>query len=97
MSRCGRRSAVFGPVVFRTVLSIRVGRKVYNGSVRLSRRAPWSYGAGFGFWDLTPGVEMTLRVSAPGYADEEQTVRPASGPQTAMLFTPRPLVSVVRD
>jgi|RhiMetdeSRZDD1v2_1073273.scaffolds.fasta_scaffold2485797_1 hypothetical protein len=56
----------------------------------------WSFG-GFTFRDLTPGVEMTLRASAPGYADEEQTVRPSSGPQQAMLFTPRLLVSVGRD
>ena len=56
----------------------------------------WSFG-GFQFSDLTPGVEMTLRASATGYADEEQTVRPSSGPQQAMLFTPRLLVSVGRD
>jgi hypothetical protein len=40
---------------------------------------------------------MTLRASATGYADEEQTVIPSLGPQAAMLFAPRLLASVVHD
>jgi hypothetical protein len=33
----------------------------------------WAYGGGFVFKDLTPGVEMTVRASAPGWSTEEKT------------------------
>ncbi len=36
----------------------------------------WDYGGGFTLTDLTPGVEMTLRASAPGYRPEQQSVTP---------------------
>jgi len=48
----------------------------------------WAYDGGFVFKDLTPGVEMTLRVSAPGFIVQERTVVPSLGPQTAVLFAP---------
>jgi hypothetical protein len=48
----------------------------------------WAYDGGVVFKDLTPGVEMTLRASASGYAAQETTVVPSSGPQMAVLFTP---------
>lgn len=48
----------------------------------------WAYGSGFMFENLIPGHPMTLRASAPGYADEEVTVVPSSGPQQAILITP---------
>ena len=48
----------------------------------------WDYGGGFVLAGLTPGVAMTLRVSAPGYAARDTTVVPALGPQTALLITP---------
>jgi hypothetical protein len=48
----------------------------------------WAYDGGAVFDDLTPGVEMTLRASAAGYAAQEKTVVPASGPQQALLFAP---------
>jgi hypothetical protein len=38
----------------------------------------WGYDGGFEFWDLTPGVEMTIRASAEGYAAREMTVFPVS-------------------
>jgi hypothetical protein len=47
----------------------------------------WAYDGGFTFRDLTAGVAMTLRVSAPGYAEAERTVVPSSGAQTAFVFT----------
>jgi hypothetical protein len=37
----------------------------------------WGYGGGFEFTDLSPGVEMTLRASASGYADQELSVVPS--------------------
>ena len=51
----------------------------------------WAYDGGFVFKDLTPGVEMTLRVAAFGYAEEERTVVPSSGPQMAVIFAPSPI------
>jgi hypothetical protein len=46
----------------------------------------WGYGGGIAFNDLTPGVEMTLRASAPGYTAQERAVVPSSGPQSAVTF-----------
>ena len=40
------------------------------------------------FKDLTPGVKMTLRASATGYAPQEKTVVPTLGPQAAVIFAP---------
>ena len=48
----------------------------------------WSYDGGVVFRDLTPGVEMTLRGSASGYAAQERTVVPSLGGQMAVLFAP---------
>jgi hypothetical protein len=48
----------------------------------------WAYEGGVLFKDLIPGVEMTLRASASGYASQERTVVPSSGPQMALLFAP---------
>ncbi|MEJ7760297.1 MAG: hypothetical protein WKF55_12000 [Gemmatimonadaceae bacterium] len=48
----------------------------------------WGYDGGFIFENLTPGAEMTLEVSAPGYSVYEKTVVPSSGPQMSVLFTP---------
>jgi hypothetical protein len=38
------------------------------------------------FHGLTPGVEMIIRASAPGYAPLVESVTPHSGPQTAFVF-----------
>src|SRR5215510_4797657 len=46
----------------------------------------WSYDGGFVLRNLVPGVEMTLRASAPGWSTEEQTVVPHLGWQTAVLI-----------
>lgn len=43
-------------------------------------------GGGFEFHGLTPGVEMIIRASAPGYAPLVERVTPYSGPQTAFVF-----------
>jgi hypothetical protein len=48
----------------------------------------WAYDGGFVFKNLTPGVEMTLRTSALGYAVEERTVVPSLGAQMAVVFAP---------
>ena len=49
----------------------------------------WSDG-GFEFQQLTPGAPMTLRASAAGYADLEQTLTPSVGPQMANAFVLSP-------
>ena len=41
--------------------------------------AVWDYDGGISFWGLAPGVELTLRASAPGYTPQEKTVTPTSG------------------
>ena len=38
----------------------------------------WSYGDDMEFKDLTPGVAMTIRASAPGYATKDTTVVPSA-------------------
>jgi hypothetical protein len=38
------------------------------------------------FHGLTPGVEMIIRASAPGYLPVVESVTPYSGPQTAFWF-----------
>ena len=48
----------------------------------------WSYDGGVMFRDLTPGVEMTLRASASGYAAPKKTVVPLLRGQMAVLFVP---------
>ena len=48
----------------------------------------WAYDGGVMFRNLTPGVEMTLRASAPGYSAQEKTIIPSLGGQLATLFTP---------
>ena len=57
----------------------------------IAQQAPcnvWDYGGGFVLGGLTPGVPLTLRVSAPGYVAKDTTVVPTLGPQTALLITP---------
>lgn len=48
----------------------------------------WSYDGGVIFKEITPGIEMTLRATAPGYAAQEISVVPKLGPQMAVLFAP---------
>lgn len=57
----------------------------------------WAYDGGFMFTGLTPGVAMTLRASAPGYADLEQVVTPSLGPQLAVLLQPAPQAPIKRN
>jgi hypothetical protein len=58
--------------------------EVVNGQAlgqKASQSTPcdhWDYRGGFIFKDLTPGVAMTLRASAPGWGTREEIVTPAS-------------------
>ena len=51
----------------------------------------WAYSGGVEYHNLTAGVPMTLRATAPGYAAEDTTVSPGSGPVSAIIFAPLPL------
>lgn len=48
----------------------------------------WGYDGGVVFKDLTPGVAMTLRATAPGWAPVEKTVVPSPGPYAAVFLEP---------
>ena len=73
------------------------GQRAGESRTQTTPCATWDIEGGFEFRGLTAGVEMTVRASAPGYVDEEQTVIPSLQPQTAMLFSLAPLVSVTRE
>lgn len=60
------------------------GRKVAQGTPC----GGWDYGGGFVFDKLTPGAEMTIRASAPGFVAIEKTIVPTSGKQSAIMFEP---------
>ena len=51
----------------------------------------WAYGGGFYFKDLTPGIAITIRASAPGYGPREMTVMPFTGGYKALAVTLDPL------
>jgi hypothetical protein len=62
--------------------------EVVSGQARGRRvgQAPcnyWGYGGGFVFDSLAPGLEMTLRATAPGYREETLTARPGGPPWSA--------------
>ena len=62
-----------------------------RAGVSMTQETPcdaWAYSGGFWFDSLTPGVPMTLRLSAPGYVDLDTTVTPTGGAQQAFLFEP---------
>ena len=73
------------------------GQRAGESRTQTTPCATWDSEGGFEFRGLTSGVEMTLRASATGYADEEQTVMPSLGPRTGVLFALSPLASVARD
>jgi len=51
----------------------------------------WDYSGGVEYHDLTAGVSMTIRATAPGYTTEEKTITPFVGPQTVIDLELRPL------
>jgi len=51
----------------------------------------WAYSGGVEYHKLNAGARMTLRAAAPGYAAEDTTVTPGSGPLSAIIFAPLPL------
>jgi hypothetical protein len=65
------------------------GQRVGPSVVQDADCDAWGYGGGVLFEDLTPGIEMTIRATAPSGRFEEKTVMPSVGWYTATLFTPR--------
>ena len=74
-------------IVGATVQVVR-GQGLGQSMTQITPCDAWSYDGGVMFRDLTPGVEMTLRASASGYAAQEKTVVPSLGGQVAVLFAP---------
>jgi hypothetical protein len=70
------------------------GQSVGTTMTQTESCGPWDYGAEIIFSGLTPGVEMVLLVSAPGYSSRVITVTPSTGPQTAVQFWLSPIDTV---
>jgi hypothetical protein len=51
----------------------------------------WAYSGGVEYHELTAGVPMTIRATAPGYATEDTTITPGGGPVSAITIVPRRL------
>ena len=69
--------------------SVRVVRGQLAGETRVQDNLPcsvWDYGMGVFFFELEPGVEMTITASAPGYADQTVSFHPHPFPQGAYFF-----------
>jgi hypothetical protein len=64
------------------------GQRLGQSVPQMTPCSVWDYGGGIVFGDLTPGVEMALRVSAAGYVTQEVTVLPLLGPYTAVELYP---------
>jgi hypothetical protein len=77
-----------GSCIVGATVSVVRGQALGRSIVQSTPCDAWAYSGGFEFKNLTPGVEMTLRTSAPGYAPKEVTVVPTSGAQMALLIEP---------
>jgi hypothetical protein len=77
-----------GSCIVGATVSVVRGQALGRSIVQDTPCDAWAYSGGFEFKNLTPGVEMTLRASAPGYAAKEVTVVPTSGGQMALLIEP---------
>ena len=73
-------------IVGATVQVVR-GQQLGQSITQTTPCSYWDYDEGFRFTDLTPGVEMTLRASAPGFVAQEATVVPSGGPQERAFIT----------
>jgi hypothetical protein len=63
------------------------GQRQGENQVQETPCGAWDYGGGFLFKNLTPGVPMTLRASAPGWTTQEQTFMPFTGAYSAVFLT----------
>jgi len=67
------------------------GQAVGNPVTQVTPCSVWDYAGGVEYHNLTPGVSMTLRATAPGYADEEKSVTPFGSFVQATILAPHPL------
>jgi hypothetical protein len=91
----GQRAWLWGMVVDKygtciegAVVHVVSGQRAGESREQVTRCDVWDIVPGFQFDNLVPGVEMTLRATAPGYASKEQTFVPHSGPQTVVVIEP---------
>jgi hypothetical protein len=77
-----------GSCIVGATLEVVRGQGLGQSATQTEPCGAWDYGAEVVFKGLTPGVEMTLRASAAGFAQQEKNVVPSLGPQQAVLFTP---------
>jgi hypothetical protein len=81
-AQASNSAALSGKVVDESGLGIKdavvhvVGGQRAGESFEVTSCGWWDYGCGFQIKDLIPGVEITLRATAPGYSPKEETVVP---------------------
>ena len=81
-ARVGHRS----DQVENAVIEVTSGQGQGQRLVQTTPCDAWSYSDGFEFKDLTPGMSMTLRASAPGWTTAEKTVIPTAGGGPPLLI-----------
>ena len=75
-----------GRCVENAVIEVTSGQGQGQRLVQTTPCDAWSYSDGFEFKDLTPGMSMTLRASAPGWTTAEKTVIPTAGGGPPLLI-----------
>ena len=75
-----------GGCVADATIEVVSGQGVGQGAAQVTPCSVWDSEGGVTFTGLIPGVQMTLRASAPGYAPHEVTVSPTSGGQMATII-----------
>ena len=74
-----------GGCVEGATLDVVGGQGAGRSSTQITPCGVWDYEGGLILRDLTPGVELTVRVSAPGYATKETTLLPSDTTQNATI------------
>jgi hypothetical protein len=68
------------------IVQVTGGQSVGQSITQTTPCGAYDYGNGFEFNNLTTGVAMTLRASAPGWSTCEYTVTPHGGGQSALIL-----------
>jgi hypothetical protein len=75
-----------GSCIVGAIVEVVRGQRAGASATQLVRCDVWDVGD-IVFNHLTPGVEMTLRATAPGYVESEKTLIPTTGEQQVNIFT----------
>jgi hypothetical protein len=67
-------------------VEVAAGQSIGQRTTQLTPCDEWAYGNGFEFYNLTPGIAITLRASAPGWSTCEYSVTPHLGSQSAVVL-----------